>query len=238
MPLYSFAKEVDDITFMTENYPPYNFKQNDKIQGISVDILVLMLEKLKAKTSRQDIRMLPWARSYAYLHDVKNTALFSMTRTKHREEAFKWVGPIALTTISLIAKKSHHIKIESIKDIQKYKIGAIRDDIGEQLLRPLGVPSTHIEDVGGIDALYKLIKMLDKERFDMLSYEQSVTAWEQKKRGFDSNDYEVVFKLKKASLYYAFHKETPNKLINELQTALDELKKEGKYQQIVNDYLK
>lgn len=238
LPILSFSKPIDDISFMTENYPPYNFKHNNKLQGISVDLLELMFKKLESKKSIKDIRLLPWARSYYNLQNIKNSALFSMTRTKQREHLFKWVGPISPTTISLISKKSHHIKIDSVNDIMKYKIGVVRDDIGEQTLIELGISSKQLDDVGGINALDKLIKMLDKDRFDMLAYEENVRLWKYKKMGLDPKLYEVVYQLKKASLYFAFHKDTSDKLIIQLQNLLDKIKEEGKYQKIIDKYLK
>lgn len=237
LPRLGFSNTLDDITFMTEIYPPYNFKEKNMIKGISVDVLELMFKKLDSNKTRKDIKILPWARSYFYLQNNKNTALFSMTRTQKRENIFKWVGPITSTTISLIAKKSQHIKITSNKDMLNYKIGAVRDDIGEQLLIDEGILPKQIEDVGGVDALFKLIKMFDRDRFDMLAYEESVTKWEQKRNGFDPDKYEVVFQLKKGFLYFAFHKETPTQLINELQNILNEIKKEGRVQEIVKKYL-
>jgi len=168
------SKAIDEINFITENYPPFNFKEEGKIQGISVDILLLMLKEVQSKQSRKDIKILPWARGYSYLQTLKNTALFSTTRTVQRENLFKWVGPISQTTISLIARKDNHIKINSIHDIHKYTTGVVRDDIGEELLLNKGIEKSHFERTGGIDAIKKLIKMLDKNRFDVISFEKTL----------------------------------------------------------------
>ena len=232
----STAKFIDEITFMTENYPPFNFKQNNKVQGISVDLILLILKKLDAKQTREDIHILPWARAYASVLEDEKTALFSMTRTKKRENLFKWVGPISNTTIALIARKDRHIKINSVKDINDFKLGVVRDDIGEQLLHTLGVDKTNIESTGGVDAIHKLLKMLDRRRFDLFSYEFVVASWEMKKLGFDLNEYEMVYKLSQAQLYFAFHKDTPDSLIELLQEALNELKKEKKYEEVIQKY--
>jgi len=232
----SNAKPIDEITFMTENYPPFNFKQNNKLQGISVDLMLLMLQKIDAKQVRTDIHILPWARAYTTVLEERNTALFSMTRTKKREKLFKWVGPISDTTIALIARKDRHIKITTIKDINGFKLGVVRDDIGEQLLHTLGVNKTNIESTGGVDAIHKLLKMLDRRRFDLFSYEFAVASWEMKKLGFDLTEYEMVYKLSQAQLYFAFHKDTSNNIIELLQEALDDLKKEKKYDKVIQKY--
>jgi len=221
---------------MTENYPPYNFTQEGKVQGIAVDLMLLMLKRLNTTHTRSDIRILPWARAYKDLLEDTNTSLFSMTRTQKREKLFKWVGPISQTSISLIARKDNNILLRSTKEIQNYKIGVVRKDIGEQLLYTLGIKEKQIESTGGIDALHKLIKMLNRNRFDLLSYESEVVNWEMKKLGFELKDYEVVFNLSQAELFFAFHKETPDDIITLLQEALDDLKKEKIYETIIQKY--
>ena len=132
-----FAKPVDEIIFITEDVYPFNFKENGKLQGMSVDILMSMLQKLDSNQLRSDILMLPWNQGYSVVQKKKNTSLFSTTRTKEREKLFKWVGPITPIAISLIAKKDRHIKIRSFNEINKYKIGAVKEGLGEQILHKL-----------------------------------------------------------------------------------------------------
>jgi len=230
------SNPLNKINFMTENYPPYNFILDGEVQGIAVDLMVLMLKRLNTTHTRSDIRILPWARAYKNVLEDNNTSLFSMTRTPKREKLFKWVGPISQTSISLIARKDNNILVHSEKEINNYKIGVVRKDIGEQLLYTLGIKEKQIESTGGIDALHKLIKMLNRNRFDLLSYESEVVNWEMKKLGFEIKDYEVVYNLSQAELFFAFHKETPDDLIQLLQKTLDDIKKEKKYEAIIQKY--
>ena len=73
-------------------------------------------------------------------------------------------------------------------------------------------------------------KKLDKDRIEVFSYEENAVIWQMKANGIKADNYEVVYTFKKEELYYAFHKDTPNSLIQKMQNALDELKKEGAYQ--------
>jgi len=236
--VFSQEKSIDKLIFMTENSPPYNFLKDKELKGTAVDLLVMMLEKVGSKQKREDIRMLPWSRAYEYVQSRKNTVLFSTTRTKQRENLFKWVGPISQNIIALIAKKNKHIKIKSLHDITKYKIGVVREDIGEQILINLGISSKQIENTGGVDAIHKVIKMLNRDRFEVLSYNEDSAYLEIAKLGFDINDYERVYILSKSELHFAFHKDTSDKIINIFQKALDELKEEGVYEKIINKYKK
>ena len=99
------AQTVDDLTFITEDYPPFNFERDGKRQGIAVDALAEMLALAGARKTRADIKVWPWARGYETALKEKNTVLFSTTRTEAREGLFKWVGPIMPSRIVLVAKK-------------------------------------------------------------------------------------------------------------------------------------
>lgn len=232
-----FAQSVDDIVFMTENYPPFNFEEDGRLQGISTDLMVLILKNLDSKQTREDIRLLPWARGYRLTLNQKNTSLFATTRTAEREKLFKWVGPITTTSIGLLARKERKIKINSLADIKKYRVGVVRSDIGEQLLVNAGIPLQNLDRVGGTDATLTSITKLNKGRIDVWSYETNVAKWEVKAKGFKVDEYETVYVLKEGELYFAFHKDTPEGLLQQLQDALDVLKAQGAHQKIIDKYL-
>ena len=230
-----FAQSIDDLMIMTEIYPPLNFEQDGKLQGISVDIMALLLERLNTKLTRDDIKLLPWARAYKYLQTRENTCLFSTTRTEEREDLFKWVGPIIPSRHVLIAPKYKKISIQSLEDLKKYRIGTVIEDVAEQLLVEMGY------DKGTLIAVSDpalCAKQLDKGRIDLWAYGDIVANWIIKQEGFLPDDYESVYVLKESGYYFAFYKETPDDVIQQFQQALDELNEQGEIQKIVDSYLK
>lgn len=229
------AASVDDIVFMTEQYPPYNLEDDNTLQGIAVDTLTLMFQRAGAKQTREDIKLLPWARGYKRVLSEPNTCLFSTTRTEEREELFKWVGPIAPNTVGLIARKESNIKISSADDIKKHKIGTIRDDVAEQYLTRAGISLDHLERVAETPLN---IKKLNRGRIDLWAYGENVAMWELKANGFNPADYESVYVLDSKELYFACHKDTPDSVIQKLQAAIDTLKTDGEYEKILNRYLR
>ncbi|MBF0286681.1 MAG: ABC transporter substrate-binding protein [SAR324 cluster bacterium] len=232
-----FAQSVDDLEFITENYAPYNYKKDGKIQGIAVDALVEMFKIVGSQKTLEDIKLWPWARGYKIVQQKKNTSLFSTTRTEAREKLFKWVGPLSPSNIVLLAKKSRRIKLNSVDELNSNeykKTAAIRDDAGELILLGLGVPPNRIERTNsGLSG----IRMLEKNKVDMLAYGHVVGLWYIKELGFDPGEFEAVYVLKKSYLYYAFHKDTDDKIITQLQKALDELKANGKLEKISKKYV-
>ncbi|MGD9200821.1 MAG: ABC transporter substrate-binding protein [Chitinispirillia bacterium] len=233
---FLFAGSVDELVIITETYPPFNFEQEGNLQGISVDIMGLILKKVDSKLTIKNIQLLPWSRGYKDVQNVKNTCLFSTTRTKERENLFKWVGPIISNKNVLIALKANNIKIRSIDDCKKYKIGVVSDDIGEQLLLKEGFKKEALDRIGGTTAITQSIQKLIRGRIDMFSYSEAVVQWEIKNLKKNPGDFETVYTLSEGQLYYAFHKETSDEIISQMQGALDKLKKGAKINGIIKKY--
>jgi polar amino acid transport system substrate-binding protein len=231
----AMAASVDDVVFMTEQYPPYNLEKDDEVTGIAVDILTLMLKRTGSALTRDDIQLLPWARGYKRVLSEPNTCLFSTTRTEEREDLFKWVGPIAPNKVGLIGKKESNMEISSTEDIAKYKIGTIIDDVAELHLVNAGI---ELDSLARVTSTVQNIKKLNLGRIDLWGYGENVAMWELKANGLNSADYEMVYVLDASKeLFFALNKDTPDSVIQELQSALDSIKQDGEYQKILDHYL-
>ncbi|MBF4254708.1 amino acid ABC transporter substrate-binding protein, partial [Vibrio anguillarum] len=91
----------------------------------------------------------------------KDGVLFSTTRTSHREELFHWVGPIDEIKVAVIARKGSNIKLGEPLEITSYKIGVIKDDVGEQMLLQYGVPRDSMQEATDVT---RLAEQLVKKR--------------------------------------------------------------------------
>ena len=226
-------EEIEAIEWMTEQYPPFNYVDEDdgQLKGITVDILVAMFEKIGAKTTRQDLRVLPWARGYKALLEKPGTALFSTTYTYERLQQFKFVGPIIPTRVSVIADANS--KIDALDDLSELKIGTVRDDVGDQLIRTLGVADHAIEQS---HSAFNLVQMLAKGRLDAIVYAEDIARYQFAKAGIDFKRFETVLILKNSHMGYAFHESTDPRMLEPLRKALDELRADGTVDRIYSKY--
>ncbi|WP_147822449.1 substrate-binding periplasmic protein [Salidesulfovibrio onnuriiensis] len=231
----SMAAGPDDLTYMTEQYPPFNYEEGGQLKGIAVDLLDAMLKKMGASKSAQDVSLLPWAQGYKRVQEEANTCLFSMTLTDARKPLFKWVGPVIATKISVFAKKGSGVSIGSAADLGKYKYGVIRDDIGQQLLEDAGVGKDKMDITSKNEAN---IKKLNAGRIDAWAYEESSAKYQLKMAGLNPADYEVAYVLQEGTLNFAFNKSVSDDLLAQFQAALDALKADGTVQSIQDKYLK
>ena len=217
----SFVHAGQNIQYMTEQNPPYNFEKDGKLQGIAVDLLLEMSKQTGQPVALDSIKILPWPRAYREAQKTAGTSLFSMARTEQREELFKWVGPIMELTIGLVAPKDKQLKINSADDLNGLKVGSIRDGAPEQMLLKAGFPEQGLDRAPSPE---QNIKKLVAGRFDALAFNIDSTFYSMKVMGLDPTKYENVYFLKKIQLYFAYNKETDDAVIKALNAALKTLK--------------
>lgn len=225
--------ELTDYDIMTETYPPYNFKQDGQLKGIAVEMLLAASRKGNLGLSRDDVRLLPWARGYENVQNDPKTMLFSTTRTKAREDLFRWVGPITETKVALIAQKGSDLSFESESDYASPTIAVVRDDVAESLVRKQGATDGNLDITSQPEPA---MRKLAAGRVDAWAYESNVAFWLLNSEDFDTDNYEIVDVLSESELYYAFHKEAPDQVVNSLQKAIDALS-EKERQKILDEYL-
>ena len=222
-----------DLTYMTEQYPPYNYQDmNGRLQGISVDLLEKVWEKMNVSLNRSAIKLLPWTDGYERTLKENNTVLFTTFRIPEREQLFKWVGPIASGRDVLLAKSNKNISIVDKEDLRKIKIGAIEDDCAVQRLLNNGVKK---EDLILETKSTPIIKMLKNGTIDAWAYNDLAGIWLIQQSGENTSDYKVAYVLAQSDGYYAFNKGTPDSLVQSFQQALNYIKN-NKDSSGVSDY--
>jgi len=199
-------------------------------------VLRAVFKEMKSEQTIKNVKLRSWTKAYKIAKKRKNTMVFSTTRTKSREKLFKWVGPIATTTVGVLALKSKHISINKVSDFNKYRIGVVLDDVGEALLVEAKVDKDRFDYVKGEDAINISFSKLEEDKIDMFAYNLNVAFSNAKMEGFDISKYEIIYTLKVGELYFAFNKNTDDEVIQKWQSALDIVKKNGIYEKIQNKY--
>lgn len=230
------AEVPDDysVVLLTENFPPFNMAIDDKnfsrdegIDGISADIVREMFKRAGINYSLS-LRF-PWDRLYNLTLEKPNYGLFSTTLTPEREPLFKWVGPLGSTSWVLVAMPDSKVTVNSLEEAAQYRIGAYKNNAVTQHLESKGVPlSIALRD-------QENAVKLSKGTLDLWATDDPAGRYMARQAGVAG--LKIVMTFNKADLYLALNKDTPDEVVSRLQTALDELRKEGFVEQITSGYL-
>ena len=228
------ARKLEAMTWYTEEYPPYNYKGDDGLlTGISVDILMAAFKKIGVGLTPGDIKIVPWNLSYKFIQKKPKTALFSMTYSPERLAIIKFVGPVVPNNVSVIAPRKKEMGTLTAKDLGRLKLGVVRDDIGDQLLRKFAISNDVIQRK---NSLTQLLFLLHTGRVDAVVYSVVVFKHAMKQAGHNPNFYEEVMVLNKGWSGCAFHHSTEPTTLAPLQAAIDELHADGTIKKIIDSY--
>ena len=212
-----------NLTYYTEQLPPYNYEDNGTVKGFTVDILKEISNKSHIPLSQAEIHVVPWEEGYQAARTGNNTGLFATARTPDREDMFKWVGPISMERYVLFALPDRNISVQSPADLKGLRIGAITGDASVQLLKTAGVNESQL--VLGTTAA-ELIDNLKNNETDLWVYPEFTGRYYAELATGDYYAFTVVYLLDETGIYYAFSKDVPDSTINSLQKSLDAIKEE------------
>lgn len=213
-------EEAQELTWLTENFPPYNYGSAGQMHGVGVDVLETLFIKLDIPLSQADFELTDWTEAYDRIQNEKGTALFSMVKNQEREPLFKWVGPIAPHKEVIIAPMGTGIKINQDADLNQYVFGVVAGYPSKNLLIDKGVDRGNIIEYPGVTELYEALLNQD---IRCISYSEQANKLVLSGLGENPEDYVTAYTIQVDQLYVAFHPSVSNALINFLQESLDEI---------------
>jgi polar amino acid transport system substrate-binding protein len=232
--VFAVSAQTQQIHLVTEIFPPYQYKDtvDNRLIGISTEIVREIQKGLKDESK---IKAYPWPRAVKLVSKKKNTAIFSMLRTKEREHKYKWVGPIAKMQLVFFKKKGSRITLKSIDDAKKVgKIGVTQKVANYDILKEKGFKNLDVIK-SGVDE--KNIKKLIVGRIDLWPALKTAGLYNARIMGFKGEIVPIEnVTIFDGDLYIAFNKQTDDAIIKKWQKELDRLKKSGKVKEIMSRY--
>lgn len=221
-----------DLVAYTEEWAPYNFTADGAVKGISTDILRAACTAAKLDC---EIRMVPWARAYKSAGSIPNTLVFTTARKPSREQEFVWVGPILPRTTWVYGRAELENTTHSVQDLSNQRIGVVRDEAAQQDLEAAGLPlAALVVQPSNTDVL----KMLMGAMVDAMVDTEVGMEWNLRTAAVAPHTVKKLFKLSEGgAYYYALNLQSDPALVRRLQRAVDQLRRSGKLDAIVRQYI-
>ncbi|RDB42499.1 ABC transporter substrate-binding protein [Halomonas sp. DQ26W] len=211
LPAPAFAN-LPVLTFITEEYPPYNYLTDDgDIDGESTRLLRAALEKsgLSAR-----FRLLPWARAFAEAQLRDNHCVYSTARTPERESHFTWIGPLGANEWAAYSLADSATQAGSLDELESLQVGSFREDAAGQFVERQGISivkaSAERENIARLKAGLIDVWVSNVETATYLASEAEV-------------ELRQLFIFHAAQLYLACHPSVPENYATRLQSAIDRL---------------
>ena len=211
----------------TERAPPASMLDaSGAVTGRETD----KIREMMARTGTEySIDMLPWKRAYTMAQTRAQTCVYSTSRTPEREALFKWVGPTEEAEWQFWGKPDHAFPLKNLDDARKLRIGTYIGDARDEYLRHNGF---NVDAVSN-DQVNPQKLMLDRIDLWAVSTRNgspgpSQVAWADKLVPL------LVFN--RVKVYLACNPSVPDELIDRLNAALMEMRRDGTMTRLEHKY--
>lgn len=226
---------AEKIIILTEQFPPFNFKEGDTVQGLSTQIVRKLLERANLEFS---IELVPWKRAYTIALNRPNTLIYTIAKTASREGKFHWIGKISNRKVSLFRLRSRQdlAKLTFEQAKAKAKIATIQGDASTEKIFELGFAAKNITEIHDTATNSLCMKHVIGNRSDYFpmnpySLKYRIEAGEVQDLFVDQ------FVIWDADGYYvAANIRTDPKILKALTESYQQLRQEGFINKVVDEY--
>lgn len=226
--------------FLTHNLKKSVYKDySGAIRGIEhAGRRAFNLELVRAMSELRKIPFnpveVPFLRGVDLVKQGPNYAIFNISRNEEREDLFKWVGPLQSDSVQFFKNTRYTKQLTSYLQFSgEVRVCVLRGSRHEKILK--AETPVLILVANSYNSCFRL---LAEGRVDYTPVSLHEVSNVFKTSGVSEK---IIKKtpivLYRSEGYIAFSKQTPDEEISEWQSSLDQLKKDGEYDRLANQYL-
>ena len=216
--------QAGHLTLLTEQYAPYNYIEDGKFKGITID----QVRKIMSATGIDyKIEFMTWARALTLAETQNGHCVFSTAHDEERDKKFKWVEPLIVGRTFLIRKTTSDVRADTVSEAKGYIVGTQRADFTHTWLEENGF--RRIELAANMGQTYQKLLL---GRIDMMPIDEQ--HFNKLKK--DGANISKVLQITERNYGIACNKSIDDKTLSQMQSALDALIADGTQQRIIADY--
>jgi polar amino acid transport system substrate-binding protein len=215
---------ADPLKLVTEEYPPYSFRDGAILKGTSIDQVNLLM---KDAGLDHTVEIMPWARALALAERQPDHCVFTAAHNAERDPNFKWVEPLLAGRTLLIRKAGASVNPQNLDEARQFLVGATRNDFTADILKA--------KDFKRVDLATDFnltLKKLTVGRIDLMPIAEDYYV----KLRRDGAEIEKVLVLSEQIYSIACNKAVPDEQITKMQKSLDKLIADGSQAALFKKY--
>lgn len=218
--------QSDDVTIITGELPPYAYFQEGQVEGVAT----LIVEALMRRTGSQPLTILPWARALEHSTHGK-TVTFPLARLPYRENQYQWIGPILQDNLVFVILASHPHDYQDLESLKSLSVVVNRGAPTEKRLLDEGFEKVEVSASEISNA-----RMLLNHRFDAWYTTQLMMKHALKTLGEEEQQVKIAYTDLNIDMYLVASLDVPKEQVQIWQNELDEMKKNGAYARILQQF--
>ena len=221
------SAQAADLTLYLGDNPPFNSFSANRPEGMAVEVMTEILKRSQLTAENKDF---PWARALTTVQMTANHCAYTVGRIPERENKFYWLGPIATVQGTLFGLRDRQLKIRSLDDARKYRIGDLRQGANAIFLASKGfeIDYAHTEDQN--------LRKLLAGHIDLYAGSQFSAREIMQRLKIDPQRVQAVYVFNQVDLYLACNLQTPAATLAKLSTAFESMRADKTLQKINAQY--
>jgi len=221
--LNAFSKPVNKIKAVSEVYPPYQkYDQQGNFTGCSTEVVQAMFKVTK---DQLELEVMPWPRTYATALNEANVMLFSVYRTKSREQLFHWVGRLTTTYNYFWGLKSNFPQpLKSLDQAKNFTVAVTKNYYSDIYLTKNNFSNLH-----RVTQQEQSMNMLFHQRVNLMVGDEKVIKVLTNKLNYDFTKLTKVFNIAElnSELSVAFNLNSDPETVKRYQDAFTIIENKG-----------
>ncbi|MBV8125401.1 MAG: transporter substrate-binding domain-containing protein [Burkholderiaceae bacterium] len=210
------------LTAYTEEWPPYNYLAHGQVTGISTEVLKAVCVEAGVVCG---FELVPWVRAYKSAQHTANTLVYTTARRADREHDFIWIGPVLPRSTWVFLRDDLAAADRRNRDLSGLRFAVVRGEAAEADLLAAGVAEKNLAVEASNDSA---LRMVLHGYADAVVDTELGMRWNLKQMHVAPERLVPLFKLSEEGAYYfALNKQSDPRLAEQLQAALERLRKAG-----------
>ena len=224
------------LTLVTEDLPPLNYQDGNKVSGIATEIVQATLQKAGLSATP---RVYPWARAISMAEQQENVLIFSIARIPEREKRFQWIGPLFPFSESIYKlSRRQDIQLTTLEQAKQYQVGVIRGYAVHEMLKREGfVDNRHLQLAKDQE---QNLRKLFSGKTDLLVGSELDLRWRLQHHPdigrFEDLTRALYLEKSFTHVYMAFGLKTRPEMIETFRRAFAQIQGDGTLDQILSKY--
>jgi polar amino acid transport system substrate-binding protein len=225
----TFTAVAADLNLLTDNHPPLHFQQGNQLVGFGVDVVQALAERTGDQVHLQQV---PLLRALRVATTEPATGVFTVLRTAERDGLYQWVGPLMDVETALYSANTQQ-PVRSLQDASTQgRIAVPRKWLAYDYLRRQGLNNLY-----GVETPEQMMRLARLGRIEFVVADTLSIATLAREEGLAPSQLHYQMPLMKQGTYIAFSPQTDARQVARWQQALDEMKRDGRLEQLKQRWL-
>jgi ABC-type amino acid transport substrate-binding protein len=239
---HNFAYSSDDVGSESSNkinvvgnyLPPFGIEKDGKLAGLSVEMLLQLLDKSDTKNIDITFEHVSFARAFAQLENRKKTIALHFAKSAIRDKKFKWVGPYFVIRMGVVGMQQNVNVYPDFDSLKDNLIAVVNDTLLEDILLSRGFPRQNMvlisNPVSGLN-------MLNAGHIQLYAHIPLVLNYLMRQEfGVNAPKLEEKFPLQTGHFYFALSQDFDDEFVSNLQQLLNDMIDNNEFAQLFAKY--